>query len=44
MIYTIFHQIRFMIYTPEKVIISMAGPGDLYIFDELPNDPDAEVK
>lgn len=33
--------IRFMLYTPDKTVIVVAGSGDLIIFDELPNDPDA---
>ena len=32
------YAIRDMIYTPDKTIIALAGPGELYIFDELPNE------
>ena len=36
--------IRDMIYTPDKIIIALAGPGELYIFDELPNDDNVDAK
>lgn len=36
--------IRFMLYTPDKTVIVVAGSGDLFIFDELPNDPDANFR
>jgi len=32
------YAIRDMIYTKDKTIIALAGPGELYIFDELPNE------
>lgn len=38
---TVPYAIRYLLYTPNKIVISLAGPGDLYIFDELPNDSDA---
>lgn len=34
---------RFMLYTHEKLVIAIAGPGELYIFDELPNFPTADT-
>ena len=36
--------VRFMLYTPDKTVIVVAGSGDLFIFDELPNDPDANFR
>ncbi len=33
--------IRNLIYTPDKTVIALAGPGDIYIYDELPNDADS---
>lgn len=30
--------VRDLIYSPDKTIIALAGPGELYIFDELPNE------
>ena len=34
---------RFMLYTPEKILVAIAGPGELYIFDELPNFPTSDT-
>lgn len=34
----------FLLYTPDKTVIVVAGSGDLFIFDELPNDPDANFR
>ena len=36
--------IRFILYTPDKTVIVVSGSGDLCIFDELPNDPDANFR
>ncbi len=36
--------IRFLIYTPDKTIIAIAGAGDMHVFDELPaEESDAQL-
>jgi WD40 repeat protein len=32
--------VRYLIYTPDKTIIAVAGAGDLHVFDELPAAPE----
>lgn len=34
------HAIRFLIYTPDKTIICVAGAGDVHVFDDLVEDQD----
>jgi hypothetical protein len=40
---TLPYAVRQLIYSEDKTIIALAGQGDIFIFDELPNDADAEV-
>ncbi len=36
--------IRELIYSPDKTIIALAGPGELYVFDELPNEDNVDTQ
>lgn len=40
---TLPYAVRQLIYSEDKTIIALVGQGDIFVFDELPNDADADV-
>ena len=36
--------IRELIYSTDKTVIALAGPGELYVFDELPNEDNVDTQ